>query len=162
MNKFKLAIIFLAFGFLAACNNKKSADSKGVLGGKDGETYRTIADSLEHGVMDGHNAGMAKYGKLTAMQNEAQRLLDSISKLPAKAREAMTPLKIKLDALVEDLRSAKDGMDKWMEEYNMDSAVNNIEQRINYLTSEKIKVSKIKEDILNSLQKADSVLKTRL
>ena len=98
---------------------------------------------------------------MTAMQNEAQRLLDSIAKLPAKAREAMIPLKTKLDGLLEDLRSAKSGMDKWMDEYNMDSAVNNIEQRIKYLTTEKIKVSKIKESILNSLQKADSVLKAR-
>jgi hypothetical protein len=155
MNKFSLAIILLAFGFLAACNN---TDKKANTGNKD---PKAIADSLEHEVMDGHNVGMAKYGKLTAMQNEAQRLLDSIAKLPAKAREAMLPLKTKLDGLAEDLRSAKSGMDKWMDEYNMDSAVNNIEQRIKYLTTEKIKVSKIKESILNSLQKADSVLKAR-
>jgi len=155
MPEFKLAIVFLAFGFLTACNN---TDKKTNDGNKDS---RTLADSLEHEVMDGHNVGMAKYGKLTAMQNEAQRLLDSIAKLPAKAREAMTPLKAKLDRLLEDLRSAKSGMDKWMEEYNMDSAVNNIEQRIKYLTSEKIKVSKVKESILNSLQKADSVLRAK-
>lgn len=155
MNKFKFAIIFLAFGFLAACNN---TDKKTDTGNKDS---KTLADSLENEVMDGHNAAMAKYGKLTAMQNEAQRLLDSIAKLPAKAREAMTPLKTKLDVLVEDLGSAKSGMDKWMEEYNMDSAVNNLEQRIKYLTSEKIKVSKVKESILNSLQKADSLLRAK-
>ena len=155
MNKFSSAIILLAFSFLSACNN---TDKKANTGNKD---PKTLADSLEQEVMDGHNVGMAKYGKLTAMQNEAQRLLDSIAKLPAKAREAMTPLKTRLDGLVEDLQSAKSGMDKWMEEYNMDSAVNNIEQRIKYLTTEKIKVSKIKESILNSLQKADSVLKTK-
>jgi len=155
MNKFKLVIFFLAIGFLTACNNR---DKKTNTGNKD---PKTLTDSLEHEVMDGHNVGMAKYGKLTAMQNEAQRLLDSIATLPAKAREAMRPLKTKLDGLVEDLRSAKSGMDKWMEEYNMDSAVNNIEQRIQYLTTEKIKVSKVKEAILNSLQKADSVLKAK-
>ena len=153
MNKLSLAIVLLAFS--CACNN---TDKKTNDGNKE---FQVLADSLEHEVMDGHNVGMAKYGKLTAMQNEAERLLDSIAKLPAKAREAMTPLKIKLDGLVEQLRSAKSGMDKWMDEYNMDSAVNNIEQRIKYLTSEKIKVSNIKEAILNSLQKADSVLKAR-
>ena len=156
MNKFSFAIIFLAFGFLAACNNTGKKTNTG------NEASKTLADSLESEVMDGHNVGMAKYGKLTAMQNEAQRLLDSIAALPAKAREAMTPLKTKLDGLVEDLQSAKSGMDKWMDEYNMDSAVNNIEQRIKYLTEEKIKVSKIKESILNSLQKADSLLKAKL
>jgi predicted phage tail protein len=155
MNKFKLVMIFLAVGFLTACNNK---DKKATTGNKD---PKTLTDSLENEVMDGHNVGMAKYGKLSAIQNEAQRLLDSIAKLPAKAREALTPLKTKLEGLVEDLSSAKSGMDKWMEEYNMDSAVNNIEQRIKYLTAEKIKVSEVKEAILNSLQKADSVLKAK-
>lgn len=155
MNKFSLAFLFLAFICITSCNNQ---DKKGNAGK---EVTKTLTDSLENEVMDGHNAGMAKYGKLTAMQNEAQRLLDSIAKLPAKAREAMTPLKTKLDGLVEDLKSAKSNMDKWMDEYNMDSAVNNIEQRIKYLTEEKLKVSKVKEAILNSLQKADSVLKAR-
>jgi hypothetical protein len=148
MNKYLLAFCFLAFSFLTACNNK----DKKVNGSQ--EVSKTLVDSLENEVMDGHNAGMAKYGKLTAMQNEAQRLLDSIAKLPAKAQEAMTPLKTKLDGLVEDLKSAKSDMDKWMDGYNMD-------QRIKYLTEEKLKVSKVKEAILNSLQKADSVLKAR-
>lgn len=155
MNKFSLVFLFLVFSFLTACNN---TDKKANTGNK---ASKTLADSLENEVMDGHNVGMAKYGKLSAMQNEAQRLLDSIAKLPAKAREAVAPLKAKLDGLVEDLRSAKSNMDKWMDEYNMDSAVNNIAQRIKYLTEEKLKVSKVKEAILNSLQKADSILKAR-
>jgi hypothetical protein len=155
MNKYLLAFCFFAFSFLTACNN----NDKKANGGQ--EVSKTLVDSLEAEVMDGHNVGMAKYGKLTAMQNEAQRLLDSIAKLPAKAQEAMMQLKTKLNGLVEDLKSAKSDMDKWMDEYNMDSAVNNIEQRIKYLTEEKLKVSKVKEAILNSLQKADSVLKAK-
>lgn len=156
MNNFSLLIIFLAINFLTACNNSDKKDNTST------KVTKTLADSLEKEVMDGHNVGMAKYGKLTAKQNEAQRLLDSLGKLPAKAREAAGSLKIKLDELVEELRSAKSGMDKWMDEYNMDSAVNNINQRIKYLTDEKVKVSKIKESILNSLQKADSLLKAQL
>lgn len=45
---------------------------------------------------------------------------------------------------------------------NMDSALNNAEQRIKYLTDEKLKVGKVKEAILGSLQKADSLLKEKL
>ncbi len=156
MNNFSLLIFSLAFGFFTACNSSGKKDNTST------KVTKTLADSLEKEVMDGHNVGMAKYGKLTAKQNEALRLLDSITKLPAKAKEAAALLKIKLDELVEELRSAKSGMDKWMDEYNMDSAVNNIDQRIKYLTDEKIKVSKIKESILNSLQKADSLLKAKL
>jgi hypothetical protein len=43
----------------------------------------------------------------------------------------------------------------------MDSALNNTEERINYLTTENIKVSKVKDAVLSSLQKADSVLKSK-
>jgi len=155
MKKISLSFLLLTFICTIACNIKDKKANTGNTNSK------TLLDSLEAAVMDGHNAGMAKYGKLAAMQNEAQRLLDSIAKLPAKAREAVTPLKTKLNSLVEDLRSAKANMDKWMDEYNMDSAVNNAEQRIKYLTGEKIKISKIKESILKSLQKADSVLRSK-
>ena len=52
-------------------------------------------------------------------------------------------------------------MDRWMKEMNWDSASNNIEKRINYLTEENQKVTKVKESILNSLQNADSVLRSK-
>ncbi len=87
--------------------------------------------------------------------------LDSIEKLPVKARQAAAPLKIKLDSLQKDLSYAEFAMNKWMNEFNMDSAINNAEERINYLQSEKLKVAKVKEAILGSLQKADSVLKEK-
>jgi hypothetical protein len=144
---------------MVACNNdKKTNDHKG----HTGEEPKTRADSLMADVMDGHDVGMAKYGKLKTMQAETLRLLDSIAKLPAKARQAAAPLKTKLDGLLADLQSAKDGMDKWMSEFNMDSALDNMEQRIKYLAEEKLKVSKVKESILTGLQKADSLLKAKL
>jgi len=49
-----------------------------------------------------------------------------------------------------------------MDEFNMDSLTNNAKERIKYLTDEKLKVSKVKESILNSLQKADSLVKEKL
>jgi len=52
-------------------------------------------------------------------------------------------------------------MENWMDEFNMDSAVNNVEQRIKYLSEEKLKVSNVKENILTSLQKADSLIKQK-
>ena len=100
-------------------------------------------------------------GKLTRAEQRTRRLLDSIEKLPAKAREAAVPLKVKLDSLQKDLSYAEFAMNKWMEEFNMDSALNNVEERIDYLGSEKLKVSKVKEAILGSLQKADSILKEK-
>jgi hypothetical protein len=96
------------------------------------------------------------------MQKKVQEVLDSISKLPSKAKAATEPYKVKMEEVLQDLKSARAGMEKWMDEFNMDSAVNNMEQRIKYLTDEKLRVSKVKEDILSSLQKADSLIKAKL
>jgi hypothetical protein len=116
------------------------------------------ADSLFNIVMDGHDAGMGKMGRLTRAEQMSRRLLDSIQKLPAKTRRAAEPMRVKLDSLQKELSYAEFAMNKWMNEFNMDSALNNLDKRIDYLKSEKIKVSNVKEAILESIQKADSVL----
>jgi hypothetical protein len=141
---------------LAACNN---ADKKHE--GHTKDEPKTQADSLMADVMDGHDVGMAKYGKLTAMEKKVKATLDSISKLPAKTREALAPYMAQLDSTAKDLSYAIFAMDKWMEEFDMDSAKNNMEKRIQYLFDEKMKVGKVKEAILSSLAKADSVLKAK-
>lgn len=152
-------IIFLATGclFIAfmACNNEKKKDA-------DAKAPKTQADSLMEEVMDGHDVGMSNYGKLDRSLKKVQGILDSIAGLPEKAQQAAAPYKAKLEGLVADLNYAITAMDKWMEEFNMDSALNNMEERVRYLTDEKMKVGKVKEAILNSLQKTDSVLKVRL
>ena len=61
-----------------------------------------------------------------------------------------------------DLKAAKVGMENWMDEFNMDSAINNMEERMKYLRDEKLKVSNVKENILNSLQRADSLIRQKL
>ena len=145
--------------FIACSNNGNN--SKGV-SGNDIPPKKTQVDSLMEQVMDGHNAGMAKMSKIRKMQKEVARVLDSMAALPVKAKQAAVPYKIQLDSLAAGLRYAEVAMDKWMEEFNMDSAVNNMGQRIKYLGDEKWKVGKVKEAILSSLQKADSLLKAKL
>ena len=88
-------------------------------------------------------------------------MLDSIAKLPAKAQTAAAALKAKLESLINDLNYADFAMDKWMVEFNMDSAKDNIEQRMKYLAEEKLKVTKVKEAVLGGLAKADSLLRAK-
>ena len=148
--------IFFVLSFpliLIACKNTSE--------NKPGANDSQKADSLYEEVMDGHNEGMAKMSKIETARQEANRLLDSIAKLPAKARAAAQPYKAKLDTLISQLNTADIAMDKWMKEMNWDSASNNIEKRINYLTEENQKVTRVKESILNSLQNADSVLRSK-
>ena len=156
----KLINVFTVIALLVvlACNNEKKEDQNGH--GKN--EPKTQADSLMADVMDGHDVGMAKYGKLQAMEKKVKASLDSISKLPAKARESLAPYKAQLDSVAADLSYAIFAMDKWMEEFNMDSAQDDMQKRIQYLLDEKMKVGKVKEAILNSLGKADSLLKAKL
>ena len=148
------AILFvLAITAMTACNN--SADTK------NDTVTKTKADSLLDEVDDGHAVAMGKMGRLNRTEQEVSRLIDSIGKLPAKARDAAAPYKAKLESLLEELKTADVNMNQWMESFNMDSAINNTEERIKYLATEKIKVNNVKDAVLNSLQKADSVLKSK-
>lgn len=135
-------------------------DKKHDHSGHNTDAPKTPADSLYNQVMAGHDEVMPKMGKIRGAQKEAQRLIDSIAQLPDKAQTAAASLKAKLEELVKDLNYADFAMDKWMTDFNLDSANNNdIEKRIKYLTDEKMKVDKVKEAILNSLAKADSLLR---
>lgn len=155
----KFAISFIVLFMITACNNEKKHDDHS---GHAKNEPKTRADSLMADVMDGHDAGMAKYGKLQAIEKKVKAALDSISKLPAKAKQELAPYKAKLDSTAADLSYAIFAMDKWMEEFKMDSAKDDMEARIKYLLDEKMKVGKVKEAILNSLGKADSLLKAKL
>ncbi len=152
-----LAILFT----IASCNNpdKKNDDHGGSTHSTD--EPKTLADSLMAAIDDGHIVGMSKIGKLHNTQKQVQAVIDSIGKLPAKAQQAAAPYLAKLKGLIRDLEYADFAMDKWMTEFDMDSAVNNMEQRIKYLADEKLKVGKMKEAILGGLQKADSLLKEK-
>ncbi len=155
MKKLNILIAALAVVVIIACKNEKK-------NGHSGKEPQTQADSLMADVMDGHDVGMAKYGKLQAMEKKMRASIDSISKLPAKAQETLAPYKAKLDSAAADLSNAIFAMDKWMEEFNMDSAKDDMEKRVRYLLDEKIKVGRVKDAILNSLSKADSLLKEKL
>ena len=69
---------------------------------------------------------------------------------------------MKLDSLKSDLSYAEFAMNKWMDEFNVDSAIDDAKERIKYLEEERLKVTKVKEAILSSLQKADSLLKVKI
>ena len=155
----KRIVPVLAIIIFTACN---SADNTGHAHGAAGDGSKkaaTPADSLMELVMEGHDAAMPKMSKLSAAQKNVQLALDSIKKLPGKSQEAAASYKSKLDSLMKDLQYAENSMNRWMEEFAMDSLENNADLRLKYLESEKEKVNAVKEHIFSSLQKADSLLK---
>lgn len=151
----KYLFFFMTSGLLllTACNN----DSK-----KDTPSAETVlADSLNKLVDDVHIKGMAKMARLSKMQQRTQQLIDSIGKLPAKAKTAATPLKEKLESLLKELNYADFAMDKWMTEFyvdHKDTLKDKLSARIEYLRDQQTVAGKVTDAILGSLQKGDSLL----
>jgi hypothetical protein len=151
MNK----LIFIIYTCVAmiSCGDEPKSDRKNAFS----ETPRTKEDSLYKDVMDAHDVAMAKTGKLRRYLADIQARLDSLNKLPsAKLDKNYQQFLIDLQ---EDLNYADYGMNTWMEEFKMDSASGNKDLRIQYLQSEKEKVTKVKDNILNGLRRADSLFK---
>jgi len=145
-------LILISIIAICACNGEPEKTER-----KDGFTtvLNDKEDSLYHDVMEGHDIGMAKMGTVRKQLNRATRELDSIHKLPAKNIDQRR--KQALTELQEDLSYADNAMFTWMKEFNVDSAKSDKTKRLEYLESEKVKVGKVKEIILSSLQRADSL-----
>lgn len=149
-------LIFLA---MMGCQNSSTSTTEGHQHHSATDTPKTPADSLYVQVMDAHDLVMPKMGKVRGAQKRAQALLDSIATLPTGAPASLVAYKKGLEALVGDLNYADYAMDQWMMEFNLDSGKNNIEVRLAYLRAELDKVTKVKEAVLSSLAKADTLLK---
>lgn len=152
---YKVWNLAIALVFFSACNSGEHTQEER----KDGfsDTAKTPEDSLFQQIMDGHDVGMAKLGKIKGSLGLAKAGLDSISKLKDSPEK-----KVLLQAFMdiqEDLNYADYSMNTWMTEFNPDSALDNKEARIRYLTDENSKIGKVKELILTTLQRADSLFK---
>jgi hypothetical protein len=106
--------------------------------------------------MDVHDEVMPKMGKIRGAQQQAQQRLDSLA---LQTRGVDKAYRRQLEQLVSDLNYADFAMDKWMVEFNIDSAKDNKALRMQYLQDELEKVKKVKVAILGSLAGADSLIR---
>lgn len=143
----KILLPLFAITMLASCKGKPASEADDKAG------------KLQKEVLEEHDIAMPKSMRIPDLQKEVKRLLDSLGGLPEKAKEAAAPLQTKLEGLRDELSYAETAMDKWMTEFSLDSFKNDAENRIKYLTEEKLKVGKVKEAVLNGLAKADSLLR---
>ena len=144
---------------LVACNSgdKKSSTT-------DGKETSAISplDSIVKIIEEGHNIAMSKIGRMHNTEKRLQAVADSISKLPAKTQQALSGYVESIKTTISDLNYADMAMDKWMMEYDEDSAKANVEKHLQYLKEESSKIGTVRAHILNGLQKADSLLKSKL
>jgi paraquat-inducible protein B len=153
-NRIILSIAIACLLTAAACNDN-TADKPRT--DAFSEKPLTREDSLDKEVMDGHDTAMGKMNRVRRYLVQIKKEQDSLAKLPAKQQNAQ--YQQMLTGLEKDLNAAEQGMNNWMEAYNVDSAKDNKELRIKYLESEKEKVNSLKKLVLESVQRADSLLK---
>ncbi|MBK7098699.1 MAG: viral A-type inclusion protein [Sphingobacteriales bacterium] len=146
----KKLVLLLAITFwLTSCNNNE----------KNEKNEANPVDKILDEIIEGHDVAMPKMKKLERLQNEIKSSLDSVQKLPETARTKLAPYKSALESTLKDLQNADSYMHKWMDEFGYDSLKDNVDERIKYLKSEAEKVNEMKTAVLNSIQKADSLLK---
>lgn len=152
-----IKILLIAAASLAlACNDAEKNNSHNA---REAEAAapKSPQDSLYEIVDKLHIEGMKKTGKLNGALAQVQKTLDSLAKLPAKKIDK--EYRQSLIDLQEDLSYANFSMNKWMVEFRYDTLRDNPDLRIKYLQSEKDKVTKVRDNIINGLQRADSLLK---
>jgi hypothetical protein len=152
VNMKKIALILIAGIIVIGCNSTEERQT-------GNRVVRSEEDSMFDVVNEGHIIGMGKMDDMDAAKQRTKVLLDSIAKLPAKARDAAAPYAAKLKDAYDDLTGAEGKMNKWMKEFA--DNYNKTKEKVSFLKDEKIKVDDMKESILSSLAKSDSVLRAR-
>ena len=153
--RFLTFLIVLLSLAMASCGDSGHA-------GHDTKTEpKTYLDSLYASIWEAHDLVMPKMGKIRGAQKKAARMLDSLN-LAWSNRGMAEPTDVKsmkrsLQDLIDQLNYADYAMDRWMTEFNIDSAQTKGESRRPYLESEKVKVDRVKEAILRGLALADSL-----
>lgn len=145
----KTAAAFIGMLILLSCGNNSTPPSAA-----ESRAPKTAEDSLFHQVMEGHDAGMAKMGKLAGYKKQIVHTLDSLKNAKTTDKELLSLLNRTADSLGD----AETAMFVWMDEFRADTLADNKEARIQYLQKEKERVNEVKERLFNSLKLADSSL----
>ena len=148
-------IVMMGSVLYASCSNSPES---GASERKNGFTpvLNSREDSLFQDVKEGHDVAMAKINELRKYLAEIKHNRDSVNKLPASKIDKN--YQQSLTDAEEDLNYADYSMFTWMGEFKADTLQNDKQGRIRYLEAEKEKVLKVKENVLGSLQRADSLL----
>ena len=141
--------MLLFFGMAAGCNDASEDTAAGRTTGY-GDKPQSKEDSLFKDVMHDHDEGMARTRELNEAIRQMRSKVDSLVKAnrnPEAERK-----------ILEELEEAKNSMKTWMEEFNIDSLKDKAERRIEYLETEKKKISNVRDNIRESIRRADSLL----
>lgn len=151
--KYLIAVLMMILSVIS-CKEKEEPVRK------DGFTpiLKTTEDTIFHEVMQGHDIGMAKMGKISKYIKQSEQIIDSLKNLPSNSKNKET-IKRYVNLKVQ-LQEADDDMFEWMRNFKADTLEGKSE-RIGYLEKQKISVEKVKLKILEAVTAGDSLLKNQ-
>lgn len=110
----------------------------------------TKIKELKEEVLQVHDEVMPKMSKLSSTRRDLEALADSLLATDSvKAGDVMTA--------ASDIKAANDGMRSWMQNFEMEPEGSN-DEVLQYFEDQKVSISKVKEDMENSLAKGQEIL----
>jgi hypothetical protein len=145
-------LILLAF-FTSFCFGCMDNEHEEEAGSKNAST--DPVETVFQEVMKGHDAGMAKVGRLRKSSAQLGKQIDSLNKIGSKNSIRVASIKRVKDSL----DAADAAMFIWMEGFKADTLTDVPDQRMRYLEKQKASVHIVHERIMNSLRLYDSLHK---
>jgi uncharacterized lipoprotein NlpE involved in copper resistance len=135
------SLALVALLTFTACNNQSDA--------KQADELKQI-ELLQTEVMDLHDEGMKHTMAIRRLTTRTQELADSLTNLQQDATAFVSAHQL--------LDSATQEMNTWMHAYDMSLENKSNTEKLQYLQSEKAKMTSIKELMEQSVQKAKTLL----
>ncbi len=144
----KKILFFFLIGSLAfsACQSGEQQPSE--------EELQTQQEQMWNEVMAVHDEVMPQMSEIKRLQNELKAYIGEDSSLDAEVQE-------KVGQAVQELSAAGEGMMSWMSNIRQLEPLReemDHEGIMNYLKEEKTKVDKVKEDMINSIEKGKEMM----
>ena len=111
--------------------------------------------SLKDEVMAIHDEVMPKMGQIIALKSQLSKVLKTLEEAAEPVNEER---KKAIQEIIEELEAADNGMMGWMRAYRpVEEPID--EEARKYLEAEKVKITKVKNDMLTSIENAQNLLK---
>jgi hypothetical protein len=144
MKKYGYVIIALCLGLFAACGGRNKAAEQ-----------KKQQEDLAKEVIAVHDEVMPKMGELMSLKKNVRQTSDSIT---VKATEGFEQKVGEAAEIITALEAADKGMMDWMHSYNGGQGLYEHDAIMEYLGAEKVKITKVKEDMLSAMDRAKAFL----
>lgn len=144
MKRLGYAIIVCSIWLLASCG-----------GGNKAAEQKKQQDDLAKEVIAIHDEVMPKMGELISLRKKVRQTSDSLT---VKAGEGFEQKAAEAAEIITALEAADQGMMDWMHEYNGGQGLYEHDAIMEYLQAEKEKITKVKQDMNGSMDRAKQFL----